>query len=132
MGDVLEVKEATVRRSGRNILDHLDWDVNEGERWVVLGPNGAGKTTTIQLVSGRMHPTSGEVWIIGEKLGRVDVSELRPLVGLASASLDVKIPAGQRVLEGVRTAAGITAFGAIVMESLLFGRKRQAQQATVA
>lgn len=105
MGDVLEVKEATVRRSGRNILDHLDWDVNEGERWVVLGPNGAGKTTTIQLVSGRMHPTSGEVWIIGEKLGRVDVSELRPLVGLASASLDVKIPAGQRVLDVVRTAA---------------------------
>ncbi|MFN8047007.1 MAG: ABC transporter ATP-binding protein [Ancrocorticia sp.] len=105
MGDVLEVKEATVRRSGRNILDHLDWDVNEGERWVVLGPNGAGKTTTIQLIAGRMHPTSGEVWIIGEKLGRVDVNELRPLVGLASASLDVKIPAGQRVLDVVRTAA---------------------------
>ena len=105
MGDVLELKEATVRRGGRNILDHLDWDVNEGERWVVLGPNGAGKTTTIQLVAGRMHPTSGEVWIIGEKLGRVDVNELRPLVGLASASLDVKIPAGQRVLDVVRTAA---------------------------
>lgn len=105
MGDVLELKEATVRRGGRNILDHLDWDVCEGERWVVLGPNGAGKTTTIQLVAGRMHPTSGEVWIIGEKLGRVDVNELRPLVGLASASLDVKIPQGQRVLDVVRTAA---------------------------
>ncbi len=105
MGDVLELKDATVRRGGRNILDHVDWDVNEGERWVVLGPNGAGKTTTIQLVAGRMHPTSGEVWIIGEKLGRVDVNELRPLVGLASASLDVKIPQGQRVLDVVRTAA---------------------------
>ena len=52
MGDVLELKEATVRRGGRNILDHLDWDVNEGERWVVLGPNGAGKTTGQFLADG--------------------------------------------------------------------------------
>ena len=52
MGDVLELKEATVRRGGRNILDHLDWDVFEGERWVVLGPNGAGKTTTLRMVLG--------------------------------------------------------------------------------
>ena len=38
MGDVLTLKEATVRRNGRNILDSVTWDVNEGERWVILGP----------------------------------------------------------------------------------------------
>ncbi len=105
MGDVLTLKEATVRRNGRNILDSVTWDVNEGERWVILGPNGAGKTTTISLAAGRLYPTTGEVWIIGEKLGRVDVNELRPLVGVASASLDQRIPSGERVLDVVRTAA---------------------------
>ncbi|MBM7825346.1 iron complex transport system ATP-binding protein [Arcanobacterium pluranimalium] len=110
MGDVLEVVDASVRRGGNTILDHVQWSINETERWVVLGANGAGKTTLIQLISGRMHPTEGKVSIIGEELGKVDLSELRPLVGLLSSALDAKIPASQRVLDVVRTAAyGMTA-----------------------
>ena len=88
MGDVLDVSDVVVRRGGRNIIDGVDWSVNEGQRWVVLGPNGAGKTTLIRLVSGRLHPTEGTVAIIGETLGKVDVAELHPLVGLASSALD--------------------------------------------
>ena len=61
MRDVLELKDVIVKRGGRNILDRVNWRVNEGERWVVLGPNGAGKTTSIQLAAGRMHPSSGEL-----------------------------------------------------------------------
>ncbi|MCI2177658.1 MAG: ABC transporter ATP-binding protein [Ancrocorticia sp.] len=105
MGDVLTLKDVTVSRSGRTILNAVNWDVNEGERWVLLGPNGAGKTTTIQLASGRMFPSSGEVTIIGERMGHVDVNELRPLVGVASSALDQKIPGDERVLDVVRTAA---------------------------
>ncbi|WP_127126157.1 ABC transporter ATP-binding protein [Georgenia sp. SYP-B2076] len=109
MGDVLELAEVSVRRGAKTILDGVDWSVNEGERWVVLGPNGAGKTTVIQLVAGRLHPTSGAVTIIGERLGKIDVSELRPLVGLASAALDQRLPAGEKVLDVVVTASyGIT------------------------
>lgn len=110
MGDVLEVHDVTVRRGGRNILDGIQWDVNEGERWVILGPNGAGKTTVVQLVSGRMHPTSGKVTIIGEEIGHVDLAELRPLVGLSSSALDARIPAAERILDVVRSASyGVTA-----------------------
>lgn len=105
MGDVLDVQEATVRRDGRAILDSVDWSVDEGQRWVVLGPNGAGKTTLIQLVSGRMHPTRGSVSIVGERLGRVNLEDLRPLVGMMSSAVDVRIPGDQRVLDVVRTAA---------------------------
>ncbi|MCI7552242.1 MAG: ABC transporter ATP-binding protein [Actinomycetaceae bacterium] len=105
MGDVVDVRNVSVRRNGKEILTDIEWSVEEGERWVVLGPNGAGKTTLIQLISGRMHPTSGEVSIIGEKLGEVDLSQLRALVGLASSALESKIPAGERVLDVVRTAA---------------------------
>jgi iron complex transport system ATP-binding protein len=109
MGDVLELNDVSVRRGNRMILDGVDWSVNEGERWVVLGPNGAGKTTVIQLVSGRLHPTSGTVTIIGEEVGRTDLAELRPLVGLASAALDQRLPAGERAIDVVVTASyGIT------------------------
>ena len=105
MGDVLDIRDATVRRGGRTILDSVSWSVDEGQRWVILGPNGAGKTTVVQLVSGRMHPTSGTVTVIGQTLGRVDVNELRPLVGMASSAIDARIPPGERVVDVVRTAA---------------------------
>ena len=59
MGDVLDIRDATVRRGGRTILDSVSWSVDEGQRWVILGPNGAGKTTVVQLVSGPHAPTSG-------------------------------------------------------------------------
>lgn len=105
MGDVLAVSDVTIRRGGREILSHFSWDVNEGERWVILGPNGAGKTTLISMISGRLYPTSGTVSIIGEQLGKVDLAELRPLVGLASVALDARIAPTERVLDVVRSAS---------------------------
>lgn len=102
---VLEFDNVSVIRSGRRILGPLSWKVNEGERWAILGPNGAGKTTLARLASARLHPSEGSVSIVGERLGRTDVSELRPLVGLASSGIDQQIPASQPVIDVVRTAA---------------------------
>jgi iron complex transport system ATP-binding protein len=105
---VLDMAGVTVRRGTTTIIDGLDWQVAEDERWIVLGPNGAGKTTLMQLASGRMHPTVGSVRILGETLGQV-VFELRPRIGLASAALAEQIPGGELVRDTVVTAAyGIT------------------------
>lgn len=110
MEDVLRIADVTVRRSGNTILDSVSWSVTEGQHWVILGPNGAGKTTLVQLIAGRMHPTTGAVHIIGEQLGRVNLAEIWPLVGVASSAMDEKIPGAQRVIDVVRTAAyGMTA-----------------------
>jgi iron complex transport system ATP-binding protein len=105
MGDVLDLVEATVVRDGSTLLDEVTWSVDEGERWVVLGPNGAGKTTLMQLAAARMHPTKGRVGILGEWLGRVDVFELRPRIGLTSAALAESFPLGELVRDVVLTAA---------------------------
>src|ERR1700710_698959 len=102
---VIEFAEVTVRRGQATLLDRITWDVAEGERWVVLGPNGAGKTTLLQLASGRMHPTTGVVGILGEILGAVDVFELRPRIGLASAALAERLPGRERVHDIVVTAS---------------------------
>jgi iron complex transport system ATP-binding protein len=109
MTDVLDLQDVTIRRGTTTILDGLSWTVREGERWVVLGRNGAGKTTMLQVAAGRMHPTSGTAELLGERLGKVDVFELRPRIGLSSAALADRIPGGETVRDVVLTAAyGVT------------------------
>ncbi|WP_435300146.1 ABC transporter ATP-binding protein [Timonella sp. A28] len=106
---VLDLENVYVRRGTNNIIDNLSWQVQEGERWIVLGRNGAGKTTLMQLASTRMHPTRGSVNILGEQMGKVDVFEVRPRIGLASAALAERIPGDEKVSDVVLTAAyGIT------------------------
>ncbi len=105
MSDVLAFAGVGVVRGGNHLLSEIDWEVEEGQRWVILGPNGAGKTTLLQLAAGRMHPSTGVAGILDEVLGAVDVFELRPRIGLASASLAEGIPAGEKVSDVVVTAS---------------------------
>ena len=107
---VLQFVDVTVRRGSATLLDNLSWTVEEDERWAVLGPNGAGKTTLLQIAAAVMHPTAGEVYVLGEKLGRVDVFELRPRIGLASSFLAERIPAGE-VVRDVVVSAGYSVLG---------------------
>jgi iron complex transport system ATP-binding protein len=105
MSGVLELSDLTVVRGGNTILDSVTWSVQPSERWVILGPNGAGKTTLLQVASATIHPSSGKAKILGEKLGKVDVFELRPRVGFASTALGRRIPPNEAVLDAVMTAA---------------------------
>ena len=106
---VLDLKDVSIRRGAKTILDSVSWQVREGERWVVLGRNGAGKTTLLQIAAGRMHPSSGTADLLGQRMGRVDVFELRPRIGLASSALAERIPPSETVRDVVLTAAyGVT------------------------
>ena len=105
MSAILELSDISVRRGDRVILGPLNWQVLEGERWVILGPNGAGKTTLLQICSSLIHPTTGEINILGEKLGKVDVFELRTRIGLTSSALVEQLPPDELVMDVVLTAA---------------------------
>jgi len=105
MSDVVEFAGVGVVRSGNTLLHDVTWSVEEGERWVVIGPNGAGKTTLLQLAAARMHPTHGVAGVLGEVLGAVDVFELRPRIGVSSASIAERLPPTERVLDVVLTAS---------------------------
>lgn len=105
MSAILELSDISVRRGDRLILGPLNWQVLEGERWVILGPNGAGKTTLLQICSSLIHPTTGEINILGEKLGKVDVFELRTRIGLTSSALVEQLPPDELVMDVVLTAA---------------------------
>ena len=101
----MELSGISVRRGDRVILGPLNWQVLEGERWVILGPNGAGKTTLLQICSSLIHPTTGEINILGEKLGKVDVFELRTRIGLTSSALVEQLSPDELVMDVVLTAA---------------------------
>lgn len=102
---MLSCADVVVRRGRKLLVNQVNWQVEAGERWVILGPNGAGKTTLMLVASGRMFPTSGEVEILGERLGSVDMAELRPLIGWASSAMVGDIPPGERVADVVLTGA---------------------------
>jgi branched-chain amino acid transport system ATP-binding protein len=50
------------------VLKNLSFGVGEGEIISLVGSNGAGKTTTLQVLSGMLRPTSGEVHFLGERI----------------------------------------------------------------
>ena len=102
---VIAVDRATVTRNGTDLLRKITWRVELDERWAVLGPNGAGKTTLLNLASARLHPTSGTVHLLGERLGRVDVGELRTRIGLSTVALHDRIPPDELVHDVVVTAS---------------------------
>ena len=105
MTALLQLEDVIVTRDGRNILGPINWQLTPGERWVIIGPNGAGKTTMLQLLSGYMHPTRGKVTVLGNRIGSIDLFELRPRIGLASSALQDLLPADELVMDLVLTAA---------------------------
>ncbi|MFY1627032.1 ABC transporter ATP-binding protein [Micromonospora sp. WMMD723] len=102
---VVSLDGVAVRRSGTALLHDVDWRVELDERWVVLGPNGAGKTTLLNLACGQLHPSTGVAHVLGERIGRTDLTELRTRIGLTTAAVAERIPAEERVGDVVLTAA---------------------------
>ena len=105
MSQVVAMVDVSVVRSGKTILKDISWTINDNERWVVIGPNGAGKTTLLQIFQTMIFPTEGLVEILGEFLGLVDVFEIRPRVGFASASMIDHFPEHETALDVVKTSA---------------------------
>jgi iron complex transport system ATP-binding protein len=102
---VIALDRVSVIRSGNHLLRDVTWRVELDERWVVLGPNGAGKTTLLNVAAARLHPSRGAARVLGERLGRTDVGELRTRIGLTSAALADRIPPEELVRDVVVTAA---------------------------
>lgn len=101
--EVIRLEHVSVVRDGAALLEDVTWSVGAGERWVLLGPNGSGKTTLLNVVGASLWPTRGVVEILGERLGRVDMRELRKRIVMVSASLSRTLRPGLSALDVVLT-----------------------------
>jgi iron complex transport system ATP-binding protein len=88
----VRLRAISVVRGGVAILDGVDWDVEQGQRWAVLGPNGSGKTTLLRVAGMRLLPTRGTVEVLGQTYGRCDARAVRQRVAFVS----------QNILRGLR------------------------------
>jgi len=107
---VLDLRDVSLRRDGTSLVGPLSWQVELDERWVVLGPNGAGKTSLLRIASALEYPSTGTAVILGEQLGRTEVTELRSRVGLSSVAVAGRIP-GDEVVQDLVISAGYAVLG---------------------
>ena len=103
--EVLRLRGVEVKRDAAVLLRNVDWTAHENERWILIGPNGAGKTTLLQVAATTLFPTQGTVDVLGQRLGEVDIFDLRPRIGLTSAAVAEKVPPNEKVIDLVLTAS---------------------------
>ncbi|MFA1821100.1 ATP-binding cassette domain-containing protein [Virgibacillus oceani] len=83
MGVVIKVDRLVKKYYGstENAVDHISFEVNEGEFFSFLGPNGAGKTTTISILTTILSKTNGEVTIAGFDVDK-EAKQVRRNIGI--------------------------------------------------
>ena len=67
---MIEVKNVTKKYGSTIAVDNISFDVKDGEVVGFLGPNGAGKSTTMNMITGFIEPTSGQIIINGNDISR--------------------------------------------------------------
>ena len=65
---LLEVRKVAKNFGAREVLKHISLEIASGEFLTLLGESGSGKTTLLRLIAGFEQPTSGEIWMNGERL----------------------------------------------------------------
>jgi ABC-type branched-subunit amino acid transport system ATPase component len=68
LSPVLSVRSVTMAFGGVVAVSNASFEVFPGETVAILGQNGSGKTTLINVISGVLKPTSGEVWLLGKRV----------------------------------------------------------------
>jgi len=110
---VIEVAELTKRYgppdSGLLAVDHISFQVRQGEVFGFLGPNGAGKTTTIHMLAGLSQPTAGQACMLGLDRAR-DLPQIKKRIGV--------VPEASNLYDE------LTAFGNLVFSMQLYGVPR--------
>ena len=65
---ILQVHELTKDFGGLRAVDHVSFNLKEGESLGIIGPNGSGKTTLVNLITGFVRPDEGSVLFQGKQI----------------------------------------------------------------
>ena len=102
---VVAFEDLSVWRSAdgvrKTVLDKINWTVRSGEHWGIIGPNGAGKTTLLRVAAAQVRPSSGSATILGGRLGRTSMPELRRRIGFVAPVIAQRFYPEQRAIDVV-------------------------------
>ena len=105
----LSVAEVTKRFGGLVAVDRVSFDLAENEVLGLIGPNGSGKTTMLNLISGALKPTAGQIRLHGGELSGLAANDIANK-GIARTFQIVRMLPGLTVLENV-AAGGVFGHG---------------------
>jgi len=81
---IIEVKDLHKYFGSIKAVDGVSINIERGKVVVVIGPSGSGKSTLLRCINHLEEPTSGEVWIDGEKITHAakQINEIRAEIGM--------------------------------------------------
>jgi iron complex transport system ATP-binding protein len=103
----IDLRDVSWQREDRYILRGIDWQVKQGEHWCLVGQNGSGKTSLLNIICGYVWPTTGQVSVLGQRYGTVDLRAVRKSIGWVSSALMAQLhehETAQRVVLSGREA----------------------------
>ena len=102
MQTVIETKDLCKAYGKRLAVDHIQLHVPQGCVYGFIGPNGAGKSTTMKMLLGLIHPSAGQVFLLGRELTEKNRLALLRQTGslIECPSGDVHLTAQEKLRDG--------------------------------
>lgn len=100
---VIRMKDVDVSYGDKKILQQVNWEVKEGERWLLSGPNGAGKSTLLSLITAdNPQAYANEIYLFDRKRGSGEsIWDIKKRIGYLSPELILFFDSSNSVFEAV-------------------------------
>ena len=86
MEPIIKISNLSYKSGHTYLLRDVNWEVQQGEHWVVFGLNGSGKTTLLSMIAGYRKHTYGSLEVFGEPYSETNIFETRKKIGWVSSS----------------------------------------------
>ncbi|PRY13179.1 molybdate transport system ATP-binding protein [Pontibacter ummariensis] len=102
---IVKMDEVSIRYGDKQVLDEVDWHIQQGERWALLGHNGAGKTTLLSLINGdNPQAFAQRLVLFDRKRGSGEtIWDIKRNIGFVSPELQQYFPYNSTCLEVVES-----------------------------
>ncbi|AHG43899.1 ATP-binding protein [Rhizobium leguminosarum bv. trifolii CB782] len=80
---MIEISNVTKRYGAATVVDHVSMNVEKGEITVIVGTSGSGKSTLMRMINRLVPITEGQIFVNGQNVADVEVTELRRKIGYA-------------------------------------------------
>jgi len=101
---LLKINDLSVHYEKVKAVDGISMDVDESSIVTLIGANGAGKTSILRTISGLKHPSSGEIWLFGQRIDRLPPQNIVRM-GIAHVPEERQLFPRMTVLENLKMGA---------------------------